>query len=530
MQADFHVIPTALQSLVPDFDVRMQRLRRAIVVNSEFIRAMLEHRHVFHNTPEIDYAALEQKVAREHPIDEERMGRVRSTIRQCVRDWSVEGAAERAACYGPILRELARIYPTMESRVGVKVLIPGSGLGRLVWECAAMGFHATGNEFSYYMLLCSFLILNCCKSPNIFTLHPWAHEAKNLLDPEDQLRSVTIPDVNPTELPEQGDLSMAAGDWMDIFSDLPQEYIHGAHQRKMAQSDARVKRLAEKQRQFEAQRKAAAAAAASGAPAPAAPAADASSSSSSSSSPIDDDFVPDAPRGTPEGQQPNKATWDVFASCYFIDCATSILEFLRTIAYVLRDGGHWINFGPLLYHFSEIPGEVSVDLSWKELRRAIPYFGFTLVSESFNNPSGYTSDERSMLRQQYFCVQCTWKKTGEDLTVKPLKVRPTLAEPQSVAWSSREENNSAYNRVCIPSSDTSSSAAAAAAVELKSLLEADLARLVGEETTPSGTKVVVYDVPAAKLGAFLLKAAEQPEIKLGKIVLQGREMLAALKQ
>ncbi len=94
---------------------------------------------------------------------------MRSTLRQCVRDWSEEGAAERSACYGPILSELERLYPDRAARAAVKVLVPGSGLGRLVWEMAYRGFQAVGNEFSYQMLLGAFLILNCCKEKNIFT-------------------------------------------------------------------------------------------------------------------------------------------------------------------------------------------------------------------------------------------------------------------------------------------------------------------------------------------------------------------------
>ncbi len=169
MQADFQNIPTVLQELVPGHAARMGELRRCVRANHAFLNEIVSHRYAFHSSDDIAYDVIEDKVAQEHQIDEERMSKVRSTLRQCVRDWSEEGAAERAACYGPLLSELERLYPDRAARAEVKVLVPGSGLGRLVWETAYRGFQAVGNEFSYQMLLGAFLILNCCKEKNIFT-------------------------------------------------------------------------------------------------------------------------------------------------------------------------------------------------------------------------------------------------------------------------------------------------------------------------------------------------------------------------
>ena len=45
-------------------------------------------------------------------------------------------------------------------RSSVKVLVPGSGLGRLAYDIAHLGFCCQGNEFSMYMLLASNFILN----------------------------------------------------------------------------------------------------------------------------------------------------------------------------------------------------------------------------------------------------------------------------------------------------------------------------------------------------------------------------------
>ena len=101
---------------------------------------------------------------------------MRSTLHSCVRDWAAEGAAERAACYGPILDELERVVPR-DGRS--RVLVPGAGLARLVLEVAARGYGAQGNEFSYHMLLCSNFLLNSGLRPNEVALYPFVDQPSN---------------------------------------------------------------------------------------------------------------------------------------------------------------------------------------------------------------------------------------------------------------------------------------------------------------------------------------------------------------
>ena len=45
---------------------------------------------------------------------------------------------------------------------GDNVLVPGCGLGRLVFELVMAGFGAEGNEVTYFMLFGSNFIINCC--------------------------------------------------------------------------------------------------------------------------------------------------------------------------------------------------------------------------------------------------------------------------------------------------------------------------------------------------------------------------------
>ena len=147
--------------------------------------------------------------------------KVRSTLHSCVRDWAAEGAAERAACYGPILDELERVVPR-DGRS--RVLVPGAGLARLVLEVAARGYGAQGNEFSYHMLLCSNFLLNSGLRPNEVALYPFVDQPSNCRRAGDRLRAARVPDVVPAALLRGGgggepDFSMAAGEFLDVYRD-----------------------------------------------------------------------------------------------------------------------------------------------------------------------------------------------------------------------------------------------------------------------------------------------------------------------
>jgi N2227-like protein len=51
------------------------------------------------------------------PLPPPSCSKVRSTLHQLVRDWSAEGADERAQCYAPILAELKARLPVTTANV-----------------------------------------------------------------------------------------------------------------------------------------------------------------------------------------------------------------------------------------------------------------------------------------------------------------------------------------------------------------------------------------------------------------------------
>jgi carnosine N-methyltransferase len=148
--------------------------------------------------------------------------KARSTLRQFYRDWSAEGAFEREACYGPVFKALLA-ERSSRSDVKMRVLVPGAGLGRLVFDLCGLGFDTEGNEISYHQLLASSYILNHCPEAHAHELFPWVHSFSNHKNRTNQLKSVKIPDLHPgTTLggnEDAGEMSMSASDFLLLYGD-----------------------------------------------------------------------------------------------------------------------------------------------------------------------------------------------------------------------------------------------------------------------------------------------------------------------
>lgn len=96
--------------------------------------------------------------------------------------------------------------------------------------------------------------------------------------------------------------------------------------------------------------------------------------------------------------------WDCIATCFFIDTANNIVSYIETIWNVLKPGGYWINMGPLLYHFSDIPNEESIEPSYEEIRTIMKSFGFHLLKEETGIRTPYTQNPLSMMYYEYRSV------------------------------------------------------------------------------------------------------------------------------
>ena len=290
------------------------------------------------------------------------MDKARSTIRQLYRDWSAEGSAERTKSFESVFSDLVRLFP-VRVRGTTKVLVPGSGLGRLVFEVCQLGFDVEGNEISYHQLMTSNWILNKVKANEQFDLYPFALTFSNHTSRENQFKRVKIPDIHPgTELE---------------FSS-PETPIHASDRIGMTAAD----------------------------------------------------FV------VLYGDEKNHKRFDAVVTVFFLDTAPNVLRYIEVIHNCLKDGGYWINLGPLLWHFEETrgppvergsPGQNtaraaafattrtdgerqeklgidepgSIELTNEEILLLVERMGFHIQSHRLQDNTGYIQDPESMLKNMY---------------------------------------------------------------------------------------------------------------------------------
>eukprot|EP00047_Mylnosiga_fluctuans_P020840 m.96984 g.96984 ORF g.96984 m.96984 type:complete len:371 (+) comp8649_c0_seq3:90-1202(+) len=317
----YHRLPPRHQALVPGFLAHTASLRAAVDSNAE-LAARFADCSPFGEPQDGDNVPHAARPEAERPREMD-MDKVYTTLKQLVRDWAAEGRAERDQCYGPVLAELARLFPSGTERAAVRVCVPGAGLARLVFEVARLGFEAQGNEWSVHMLLASHVVLNSQPGTLHTPVYPWAHIFTNNYAAADQLQRCLIPDTDPYDLPETAKFSMAAGDFLEIYSG-------------------------------------------------------------------------------PE--------WDCVATCFFIDTARIVIDYIEKIYEILRPGGYWINFGPLLYHFDDNMEAPSIELPFDQVREIITAAGFEMLAEDYPRPCGYISNPRSMYQMSYNCVFFTARK------------------------------------------------------------------------------------------------------------------------
>ncbi|XP_037279774.2 carnosine N-methyltransferase [Rhipicephalus microplus] len=96
--------------------------------------------------------------------------------------------------------------------------------------------------------------------------------------------------------------------------------------------------------------------------------------------------------------------WDCVSTCFFLDTAPNVVLYIETIAHILRPGGLWINLGPLLYHYADLPNEDSIEPSYEDVRNIILTMGFIFLKEETGIPTPYTQNPRSMMRYEYRSV------------------------------------------------------------------------------------------------------------------------------
>ncbi|XP_053322733.1 carnosine N-methyltransferase [Spea bombifrons] len=314
-ETQFKSLPKSQQNLLPNFLSNLDRIRQCIDHNQEILQMIVDDcTDMFENK---EYGSNGHR--KRTPASTFDMDKLKSTIKQFVRDWSEDGKSEREACYQPIIQEILKYFPRDKCDVAnINVLVPGAGLGRLAWEITRHGYSCQGNEWSFFMLFSSNFVLNRCSQINAFKLYPWVHQFSNNRSLTDQIRPVYFPDVNPHHLPPDANFSMTAGDFQEIYTEA--------------------------------------------------------------------------------------SSWDCVATCFFIDTAHNVLDYIEIIWKILKPGGIWINLGPLLYHFENLANELSIELSYEDIKTVMLQQGFLIEVERESVTTTYTANSSSMMKYIYDCI------------------------------------------------------------------------------------------------------------------------------
>lgn len=119
--------------------------------------------------------------------------------------------------------------------------------------------------------------------------------------------------------------------------------------------------------------------------------------------------------GEEEEDDPNQfGRFGAVVTCFFIDTARNILNYLRIIHGLLDEGGVWINLGPLLWHFENAgnspKGEGSIELSLDEVKMLARSVGFEIRQEKMVR-STYTGVPDGMLEHVYNVSLCAIELT-----------------------------------------------------------------------------------------------------------------------
>lgn len=113
------------------------------------------------------------------------------------------------------------------------------------------------------------------------------------------------------------------------------------------------------------------------------------------------------------GDDESSSQFDCVVTCFFLDTAHNIVEYIEVISNVLKSKGLWINLGPCLWHHEHGQGRQnklafdedgeyvgSIELSMEETMTLVERMGFEIeTKEVLETP--YMGNERGMLEHIY---------------------------------------------------------------------------------------------------------------------------------
>ncbi|KAM5435557.1 putative carnosine N-methyltransferase [Microsporum canis] len=210
---------TFIESIV-GYTSKLSKVKGLFAENDNLAQDILNHALEFYQIERIE---LEQfiKEAESGGITADKTS-TSQAMKHFVRDWSKEGLFERKAAF-PCVLEALNNYTVHSNNPPLRVLLPGSGLGRLAHDISNLGgFEVTSNEWSSYMNI-AYRYVEAMRNTNSTTFYPfidwWSHQASTT----DLLRPVQFPDALPFHTNRQSESSLLhiEGDFTTMHNGLP---------------------------------------------------------------------------------------------------------------------------------------------------------------------------------------------------------------------------------------------------------------------------------------------------------------------
>jgi len=283
-----------LQQAGVDYSAKVANAEKRVEHTAKVVEQILKHACAYYGVARKEVEAFARASVAEGGAAGDHT-QLTQAMKHLVRDYSTEGTAERRRTFGLIQRWLAQEFPS--GREGVKILVPGCGVGGLLWEVAAMGFEAVGVEWSFWINIMQHFVASAGPIPIVMdtelqvdggghkgqhTIYPyidwWSHHATN----SNMTRPIYFPHPSaplpPAIPPPSSDSTYSLVD------------AHPAHRVFLYESD----------------------------------------------------FTTIHPPFSPP-------QYPCIITLFFLDTAQSLPTYLRKIHDYLLPGGVWINLGPLLY-------------------------------------------------------------------------------------------------------------------------------------------------------------------------------------
>lgn len=94
----------------------------------------------------------------------------------------------------------------------------------------------------------------------------------------------------------------------------------------------------------------------------------------------------------------SRGRFDAVVTCFFVDTAVELFDYLAVIRRVLRPGGLWINSGPLHYHH-----RASTPYSYTQFLQIVSLYGFESVSQT-RVRTNYCGDSDISMKPETYSV------------------------------------------------------------------------------------------------------------------------------